>query len=110
MAFFLLDAQLHSWLGGFVRMHGLLQVQGGRANNRESITTEWEALNEDMAGLQLYIHTPAWNWRIRNHFGPRDDSSWREIAFQIFRSPTLEHQRQLRHDAHHRGIRPLWSG
>ena len=64
-------------------MHGLLRVQGGRANNRESVTTEWEALNEDMAGLQPHIHTPAWNWRVRNHFGLRDDGSWREIALQI---------------------------
>ena len=42
-------------------MHGLLRVQGGWANNQESVTTEWEALNEDMAGLQPHIHTPAWN-------------------------------------------------
>ena len=80
---FPLDRQLHSWLGGFVRMHGLLRVQGGRANSRETVTTEWEPLNEDMAGLHSHIHVPRWNWRVRSHFGPREDASWREVALQI---------------------------
>ena len=37
---FPLDQTLHEWLGGFIRMHGLLRIHGGRANSRETVTTE----------------------------------------------------------------------
>ena len=61
---FPLDASLHTWLGGFVCMHGLLRLQGGRFNRRATVVAEWESLSEDMAGLHTHISTPSWNWRI----------------------------------------------
>ena len=38
-----LDASLHAWLGGFIRMHGLLRLQGGRFNRRATVVAEWES-------------------------------------------------------------------
>ena len=80
---FPLDAELHAWLGGWVRMHGLLFMQGSRFNRRAGVETEWEPLSEDMAGLHTHISTPTWHWRIRVSPGPRFDIAWREAALQL---------------------------
>ena len=62
---------------------GVSPSREGEHKEEQLVITEWEAFEEDMAGLHAAHDRANWRWRVRASHGPRMDIAFREVAIQM---------------------------